>query len=982
MSGSEDYSEDDYSDEEFEAATPTPKPSEGTPSAQRPDSRPRVSSPLKPSTPSERRDPAGSGQGVAGGDSKTGHVSVAAETSAGGSAPPQTAASASQGVSASSDGAKSGAAVGAAAGGSGGGDGAEKSSTDGYSDSDGFEEATPTPKPAGAAAAGFPGKAAGPASPVAGGDAAPGSPAGRPTSRRQAAPAGRGDAAALRPTTAAQPARAGRGDAKAPTSEIASSTRAAGELHLSQTGGDASAAAAAPTTPSVAKPVVVVGDAGGGAAETSGGAGGNSGDGDGDGGKGDDDDDDDDDYADSDEFEPPTPAKGAKRGGSSSTPKGDKGGDGKSPPSRGSAKAAGRPPSLPSKASKSKGTKPPSTPKRNGSDRRRATPKAASKTSKLSASVTAPPADSQVGRLGPADEGPAKTSLSRTASNESGLHAMSHKDLMASSLRESAQQGDVRGLRLMRDRGADLTTIDRTGSNLAHYAAMSNSSEALDFVLAEGVNPSLANKKGQRPLDMAQRKKAKNTVQTLHRVVESANTDLREAAHRGDVAGCEAAIKRGADVNSTDEMGDTALHKLAQGNSPTAVPCAEYLFGQGSNPNLRNHNILTAEELARRAGHEILAKRLHSRGSLTAGPEFLNEKQRPVTPTSRPGSSSGSHGRRGRGGSASGSSSSRARSKSPRRSGATTARESGAPTGASTSTPRTARRSGASKRGDAGFAPKSAASASQPPYAAGGSQPLPAPKQPRAPPSTSTRRPKSGGPRGRPTTREGVRAAAIAAGAHQEAPETARARLESLKANPRPWREPPAGHSPVKTKPPKKFLSHEEFVEAELKKRGRQPGVPRWPRSPERDDDSPGASRKSGSRGKSKGHASPSSKTNGKVKSERRGARKSRVSKADANDATDGDTAGGGKSDAAGEAPTTRRAKRRSDARGRSRTRRRAVASTAGGDGDGGGDETENSSAVKPASQPGQGLPAPDGRPVTRAAPRSGRKPRRSNAST
>ena len=87
---------------------------------------------------------------------------------------------------------------------------------------------------------------------------------------------------------------------------------------------------------------------------------------------------------------------------------------------------------------------------------------------------------------------------------------------------------------------------------------------------------------------------------------------LERAAQAGDVSGVEAELRGGAEVNSLDVHGQTALMLAAHMGHLAAVEC---LVGYGANLNVRAKFGLSALMLAIVAGHEAVARSLVNAGA-------------------------------------------------------------------------------------------------------------------------------------------------------------------------------------------------------------------------------------------------------------------------------------------------------------------------------------------------------------------------------
>ena len=89
-------------------------------------------------------------------------------------------------------------------------------------------------------------------------------------------------------------------------------------------------------------------------------------------------------------------------------------------------------------------------------------------------------------------------------------------------------------------------------------------------------------------------------VQPLHSAVAGAHEE-----------GAQLLIQGGADVNSAQRLGYTPLMGAAQNGLAATV---DLLLARGADPMARNDDILTAAELAERAGHLELAERIRAAG--------------------------------------------------------------------------------------------------------------------------------------------------------------------------------------------------------------------------------------------------------------------------------------------------------------------------------------------------------------------------------
>lgn len=94
----------------------------------------------------------------------------------------------------------------------------------------------------------------------------------------------------------------------------------------------------------------------------------------------------------------------------------------------------------------------------------------------------------------------------------------------------------------------------------------------------------------------------------------NADDALLNAASRGDAAGVEDALKRGADPEAVDDLGETAL-QVAACNGGESARCVELLIKAGADVNRRNIYGETALIDAARSGDAASLKRLIAAGA-------------------------------------------------------------------------------------------------------------------------------------------------------------------------------------------------------------------------------------------------------------------------------------------------------------------------------------------------------------------------------
>jgi ankyrin repeat protein len=142
-----------------------------------------------------------------------------------------------------------------------------------------------------------------------------------------------------------------------------------------------------------------------------------------------------------------------------------------------------------------------------------------------------------------------------------------------------------------RDADDDATEpVDRRsadGFTALHLAAFFGRPEAARLLLDRGADPN-------------RWATGEQSVQPLHSAVAGGNEAVAALL-----------VERGANVNSTQSLGFTPLMGAAQNGMPSTV---ELLLARGADPKAYNDDILTAAELADRAGHPEVAATIRAAG--------------------------------------------------------------------------------------------------------------------------------------------------------------------------------------------------------------------------------------------------------------------------------------------------------------------------------------------------------------------------------
>ncbi len=214
-------------------------------------------------------------------------------------------------------------------------------------------------------------------------------------------------------------------------------------------------------------------------------------------------------------------------------------------------------------------------------------------------------------------------------------------------------------LTMLRDAGADLGALDGAGNSLLHVAADKGWPAAVSVVLHIGLDPNAVNSEQLTPLHLAARECHRTAAEAL--LSSGAHVDARDltdrtplhlAADRGQTPVAELLLAHGAqanvcdrngvqpihlaatswyepsqsiavgiiqtlldasaDINATDDRGDTPLHYAARAE---AVRSAVDLLRLGTDVNPRNHARQTPLHIAAERGCAAMVRRLIEAGA-------------------------------------------------------------------------------------------------------------------------------------------------------------------------------------------------------------------------------------------------------------------------------------------------------------------------------------------------------------------------------
>jgi len=145
-----------------------------------------------------------------------------------------------------------------------------------------------------------------------------------------------------------------------------------------------------------------------------------------------------------------------------------------------------------------------------------------------------------------------------------------------------------------------------------HFAAQAGQMDIVEYLITNGADVNAENIKGEAPLQFAADNGHKEIVELL--IANGAEiSSIHTAVRIGDLTKVKAFLEKGADVNSKDASGQTALHIAALAGHKEIV---ELLLANGADVDIgeRYYNRIAAE-FAMNKGHDEIVKLLVSKGS-------------------------------------------------------------------------------------------------------------------------------------------------------------------------------------------------------------------------------------------------------------------------------------------------------------------------------------------------------------------------------
>ncbi|MCE5231121.1 ankyrin repeat domain-containing protein [bacterium] len=160
-------------------------------------------------------------------------------------------------------------------------------------------------------------------------------------------------------------------------------------------------------------------------------------------------------------------------------------------------------------------------------------------------------------------------------------------------------------------KGADVKASDRLGRTALHWAAMKGKTSVVKPLLTAGADINATETQGKTPLDFARQYNQPEFAQMLEEL-GAGMPPLLFAAKSGDLKAVQDLLKKGADVKTRDDQGETALHLAVNGGHQDI---AEALLTAGAEIDAKDDIGRTPLAIAVERGHSQLANFLISRGA-------------------------------------------------------------------------------------------------------------------------------------------------------------------------------------------------------------------------------------------------------------------------------------------------------------------------------------------------------------------------------
>jgi ankyrin repeat protein len=225
----------------------------------------------------------------------------------------------------------------------------------------------------------------------------------------------------------------------------------------------------------------------------------------------------------------------------------------------------------------------------------------------------------------------------------------------------AAYKGHKKFVKLLLKNGANPNTLNLQGNSALHYAAQANRKKTVDLLLNYGADPVLKNKNGETPADLTQDQNIKNALIVWHTFQSSRTfikdisqdkatevpqelsatllnlpipftltinnkqfdvqfTPLMVAAYKGDYEIAQKILQKGANPDSTNNEGTTALTVACNFGD---IKFASLLLQHGADINKQDNEGMSCLMYATLRNHEDFVTMLLQAG---ANPELVNDE--------------------------------------------------------------------------------------------------------------------------------------------------------------------------------------------------------------------------------------------------------------------------------------------------------------------------------------------------------------------
>ena len=159
----------------------------------------------------------------------------------------------------------------------------------------------------------------------------------------------------------------------------------------------------------------------------------------------------------------------------------------------------------------------------------------------------------------------------------------------ATDLHYAASIDDVKSINSILESGLiDINCRDKHGQTPLHYAALRSCEGAVETLLSRGSRIGFINNHGDKAYDLATKNRNEKIIKMIDRRKSHLNSDFLVAAILDpDFKEAKTFLKEGADINTKDANGNTALHFVAASGK---VPSVINLLQEGAKYNAKNND--------------------------------------------------------------------------------------------------------------------------------------------------------------------------------------------------------------------------------------------------------------------------------------------------------------------------------------------------------------------------------------------------------